>query len=444
MTARKLFGTDGVRGVANVDLTPEMAFAMAAAAGESGDGPVVIGRDTRRSGPMLAAALQAGFNAVGVDTVDLGIVPVGGVSRLTRDTGSTFGVMVSASHNPAADNGIKFFGRDGSKLTDEREASIEERYNQGPPWERAEGALVGMHSTMPDALGRYVDYLMAMRQYSLRGIEVVLDCANGAAFLAGPRLFEAAGADVDVIHADPDGMNINEGCGATDVASLAKQAAGRVGLAFDGDADRLIAIDEDGEVVNGDVILAIFANHLKQRNKLKKDLVVTTVMANLGFHKAMGDIGVTVIETAVGDRYVLEEMRRSRAVLGGEQSGHIILEDRATGDGVRTAHRLAEVLAATGQELRQLRQIMTEYPQVLVNVPVQDKDLLPQAGAVWTGVRKAEEELGTRGRILVRASGTEPIVRVMAEAETQAMAEDVVGDVVNLVKATLGGPTGRR
>ena len=438
MGERKLFGTDGVRGRANVDLTPEIAFGMAAAAGESGDGPVVIGRDTRRSGPMLSAALQAGFNSVGVDTVDLGIIPVGAVSRLTRDTASTFGVMVSASHNPADDNGIKFFGRDGSKLTDEREAALEDRYHRGEPWLRVEGAMVGMHAVMEDATDRYVDYLMGMRQYSLRGIEVTLDCANGAAFLVGPRLFESAGAGVEVIHAEPDGMNINDQCGATDLTSLTAAAKGRVGFAFDGDADRLIAVDEDGQIVNGDVILAIFANHLKERGKLKKDLVVATVMANLGFHKAMQRIGVTVKETAVGDRYVLEEMRKTRAVLGGEQSGHVILEDRATGDGVRSAHRLAEVMAATGKELRELRQIMTEYPQVLVNVPVRDKALLPKAGAVWTGVRAAESKLGDRGRILVRASGTEPIVRVMAEAETHAMAEDVVGDVVNLVEATLG------
>lgn len=438
MSDRSLFGTDGVRGRANVDLTPDMAFAMAAAAGESTDGTVVIGRDTRRSGPMLEAALQAGFNSVGVDTVSLGIIPVGGVSRLTRDTGSTYGVMVSASHNPAEDNGIKFFGRDGSKLTDEREAELEERYNQGFPWRRQEGALVGMHSQMADATERYVDYLLGMKQYSLRGIDVTLDCANGAAFLAGPKVFEATGAGVEVIHAAPDGMNINADCGATDVSSLAEAAEGRVGFAFDGDADRLIAVDENGDVVNGDVILAIFAQHLLERGKLKRDLVVATVMSNLGFHKAMQGLGVNVVETPVGDRYVLEQMRQSRAVLGGEQSGHIILEDRATGDGIRTAHRLAEVMAATGRELRELRQIITEYPQVLVNVPVHDRDLLPKAGAVWSAVRAAEEELGDRGRILVRSSGTEPIVRVMAEAETQTMAEDVVDGLVKIVEATLG------
>ncbi|MCP3974365.1 MAG: phosphoglucosamine mutase [bacterium] len=438
MAERQLFGTDGVRGRANVDLTPEIAFGMAAAAGESGDGPVIIGRDTRRSGPMLAASLQAGFNSVGVDTVDLGIIPVGAVSRLTRDTGSTYGVMISASHNPAEDNGIKFFGRDGSKLSDEREAALEKRFSQGPPWDRTEGAMVGMHSTMTDSVDRYVRYLLDMKQYSLRGIEITLDCANGAAFLAGPRLFEDAGANIEVIHAEPDGMNINAECGATDVASLAEAAAGKPGFAFDGDADRLIAVDEDGQTINGDVILAIFANHMKQRGELKKDLVVATVMSNLGFHKAMKQIGVSVLETAVGDRYVLEEMRKSRAVLGGEQSGHIILEDRATGDGVRSAHRLAEVMAATGRELRELRTVMTEFPQVLVNVPVRDREMLPKAKAIWRAVGTAEQKLGDRGRILVRASGTESLVRVMAEAETQSMAEDVVGDIVTLVEATLG------
>jgi len=437
MAERTLFGTDGVRGRANVDLTPEIAFGMAAAAGESNDGPVVIGRDTRRSGPMLAASLQAGFNSVGVDTVDVGIIPVGAVSRLTRDTGSTYGVMISASHNPPEDNGIKFFGRDGSKLSDAREAALEDRYHRGEPWLRTHGAYVGMHSVMTDAIDRYVTYLMGMRQYSLRGIDVVLDCANGAAFLVAPALFEAAGAGVEVIHAEPDGMNINQASGATNVASLAAATSGRVGFAFDGDADRLIAVDEDGQTVNGDVILAIFANHLKERGDLKKDLVVTTVMSNLGFHKAMEQIGVTVNEAAVGDRYVLEEMRKSRAVLGGEQSGHIILEDRATGDGVRSAHRLAEVMAATGRELRDLRKIMTAYPQVLVNVPVRDKEMLSGAKTIWAAVADAEARLGDRGRILVRASGTESLVRVMAEAETQTMAEDVVGDLATLVKATL-------
>ena len=438
MVDRTLFGTDGVRGRANFDLTPEIAFGLAAAAGEAGDGPVVIGRDTRRSGPMLAAAMQAGFNSVGVDTVDLGIIPVGAVSRLTRDTGAMYGVMISASHNPAEDNGIKFFGRDGSKLSDEREAALEERFHLGEPWERPDGPLVGVHTTMTDALDRYIDYLMGMRQYSLRGIEVVLDCAHGAAFRAAPRLFEAAGAGVDVIHADPDGMNINEASGATDVAGLAAAVKGRVGFAFDGDADRLIAVDEDGRTVNGDGLLAILANQLKEQGRLKKDLVVATVMSNLGFHKAMKEIGVTVVETAVGDRYVLEQMRATRAVLGGEQSGHIILEDRATGDGVRSAHRIAEVIAATGRELRDLRTIMTDYPQILVNVPVRDREQLPQEAVVWSAVKAAERRLGDRGRVLVRASGTEQLVRVMAEAETQSMAEDVVADLVKLVEATLG------
>lgn len=438
MAERTLFGTDGVRGRANSDLTPEIAFGMAAAAGEGTEGLVVIGRDTRRSGPMLAASLQAGFNSVGVDTVDLGIIPVGAVSRLTRDTAATYGVMVSASHNPAPDNGIKFFGRDGSKLSDEREAELEVRYHRGDPWTRPDGPLVGMHSIMADATDRYVDYLVSMKKYSLRGIDLLLDCANGAAFKAAPRVFEATGAGVSVIHADPDGMNINDACGATDVASLADSADGRIGFAFDGDADRLIAVDEEGDVVNGDVILAIFAKHLHEMGKLKKETVVATVMSNLGFHRAMREIGVNVLETPVGDRYVLEEMRKTRAVLGGEQSGHIILEDRATGDGIRTAHRLAEVVAATGQPLRELRQVMTEFPQVLINVPVGNKDLLPKAGAVWNAVRSAEAELGDRGRVLVRASGTEPLVRVMAEAETQMMAEDVVGTIVKVVESALG------
>ncbi len=434
----RLFGTDGVRGRANSHVTPELAFDLARAAGEGSEGPVVIGRDTRRSGPMLSSALHAGFNAVGVDSVDLGIVPVGAVSRLARDTGARYGVMVSASHNPGEDNGIKFFGPDGAKLSDEREEAIEARFRKGRPWPRPSGAAVGFQSVMSDAVDRYVQRVSDGFPYSLRGMSFVLDCANGAALLAAPRLFEQVGAEVEVFAADPDGMNINLGCGAIHPEYLAERADGRIGFAFDGDADRLIAIDEDGVPANGDVLMAIFARHLKEAGKLKKDLVVTTVMSNLGFRKAMDVLGVKVVETAVGDRYVLEEMRRTRAVLGGEQSGHILLSDRSTGDGLRSALQLAAVLAGTGKELRDLRTLMREYPQVLENVPVAEKDRLTDAAAVWTAVADAERCLANHGRVLVRASGTESVVRVMVEATTPAMARDVVGRLVEVVTAELG------
>ena len=434
----RLFGTDGVRGRANSQVTPELAFDLARAAGEDTDGPVVIGRDTRRSGPMLASALHAGFNAVGADTVDLGIIPVGAVSRLARDVGARFGVMVSASHNPAPDNGIKFFGPDGAKLSDEREDAIEARYRKGRPWPRPAGAAVGMQSAMSDAVERYVYKISQGFEYTLRGMSFVVDCANGAAMMAAPALLEGLGAEVEVHAAEPDGMNINDGCGATHPEYLAQRADGRVGFAFDGDADRLIAIDEDGVPANGDVLMAVFASHLKDRGKLKKDLVVATVMSNLGFRKAMERLGITVLETKVGDRYVLEEMRRSRAVLGGEQSGHILLSDRATGDGLRSALQLAAVMAATGKELRELRTVMETYPQVLLNVEVPNKSRLEESAAVSESISVARRRLANDGRVLVRASGTEPLVRVMVEASTDEMAVDVAGRIAEVVAAELG------
>jgi len=436
MVDRHLFGTDGVRGVANETLTPEVAYDLARAAGEDGEGHIVVGRDTRRSGPMLTAALMAGFNSVGIDTIDLGIVPVGAVSRLVRDTGGSYGVMVSASHNPAPDNGIKFFGANGTKLSDADEAAIESRYFAGSPWARAIGRKVGIQTVMSDSVDRYLTKILARVEYTMRGLEFVVDAANGAAFLAAPELFDRAGATVQVINAEPDGMNINLGCGATHPEAMRSFATGRVGLSFDGDADRLIAIDEDGVVADGDVIMAIFAAWMKDRGKLKNDTVVATVMSNLGFRKAMERLGIEVIETAVGDRYVLEAMRTSRAVVGGEQSGHVLLEDRATGDGLRTALRLMEVMASTGKELRELRTVMSAYPQVLENVIVKDKAFGDNA-AVAASIATAERALGGRGRLLVRPSGTEPLVRVMVEAPSAEEAADVAALVVTAVEAEL-------
>ena len=436
MAERHLFGTDGVRGVANEGLTPETAFDLARAAGEGREGTVVVGRDTRRSGPMLAAALMAGFNSVGVDTVDLGIIPVGAVSRLVRDSGAAYGAMVSASHNPAADNGIKFFGPNGTKLSDDDEAAIEERYFVGAPWHRSVGPKVGIQTVMGDAVDRYVDKIVQPVEYSMRGLEFLVDAANGAAFLAAPVLFERVGATVEVINADPDGMNINRGCGATHPEAMVEHARGRVGLSFDGDADRLIAVDEDGVVADGDVIMSIFAQWMKERGRLKNDTVVATVMSNLGFRKAMERLGIVVVETNVGDRYVLEAMRTSRAVVGGEQSGHVLLEDRATGDGLRTALRLMEVMASTGKELRELRTVMEAYPQVLTNITVKDKAFADNT-SVAASIAEAERALGGRGRLLVRASGTEPFVRVMVEAPSAAEAAYVAALVAKTVEAEL-------
>ncbi|MCB1247278.1 MAG: phosphoglucosamine mutase, partial [Acidimicrobiia bacterium] len=369
----RLFGTDGVRGVANSDLTVDLAYTLARSAGQFADGPVVIGRDTRRSGPMLASAVIAGFNSVGVDTVDLGIIPVGAVSRLSRDSGSSMGVMISASHNPAPDNGIKFFGRDGSKASAERETEIEDRFHSSDPFSRPIGAAVGIQTTMVDAIKRYVTKVSKTVEYSMRGLEFAVDTAHGAAFAAAPALFSAVGATTQVYFDSPDGMNINDGVGATHPDAIARKADGRVGLAFDGDADRLIAVDEDGRVCDGDVIMAILAEWMHGRGKLKNDTVVATVMSNLGFHQGMERLGIKVEVTPVGDRNVVEAMRRTKAVVGGEQSGHVILEDRTTGDGLRTALRLMEVMASTGKQLRELRTVMTELPQVLENVRVGSK-----------------------------------------------------------------------
>lgn len=435
---RRLFGTDGVRGTANAELTPELAFDLGRAAGEAVEGPVVVARDTRRSGQMLTSALVAGFNSVGVDTVDLGIVPVGAVSRLGRDLDAHLGVMVSASHNPAEDNGIKFFGRGGVKLSDAEEAAIEERLRRGAPWRQPIGPKVGIQQPLPDALERYLDRITARVRYNMRGLEFALDCANGAAFLAAPRLVERVGATAVVFADAPDGMNINAGCGATHAGFLAARADGRLGFAFDGDADRLVAVDEDGAVADGDVVMAVLAAWLKQQGKLANDTVVVTVMSNLGFREAMRRLGITVVETPVGDRYVVEAMRRTRAVLGGEQSGHVLLEDRTTGDGLRTALRLMEVVAGTGKELRELRRIMEAYPQILRNVRVADKGRLTDDPQVARAIVEAEHALGERGRILVRPSGTEPVVRVMVEAPSQGEAETVADAVAEVVAQRLG------
>jgi phosphoglucosamine mutase len=439
MVQQSLFGTDGVRGRANVDLTAELAMGLARAAGDGRTGTVVIGRDTRRSGPMLASAVRAGFNAAGFDTVDLGIVPVGAVSFHTGEAKAAFGVMVSASHNPAEDNGIKFFGPDGAKLDDDREAAIEARYHHGAPWNEVSGDDVGIQVPGIDVVGAYLAHLLSRADYRLSGIDVVLDCAHGAAFLAAPQLFGELGANVEAINIEPTGMNINDGCGAVSPGMLAERAEGRIGLAFDGDADRCIAVDEDGMVCNGDVMMAILARHLRGRDELPGDRVVTTVMSNLGFRLAMRKMGIDLVETPVGDRHVLEEMRRVGAGLGGEQSGHLLFRDRTTGDGLLTGMRLLEVVAATGAPLKELRRVMVEYPQVLRNVHVRVKDRLGDADPIWATVAAMEKRLGDQGRILVRASGTEPLVRVMVEATESHEAAAIADDLVIVVRRELGG-----
>lgn len=437
----RLFGTDGVRGVANLELTPQLALDLGRAAGSllSG-GPVVVGRDTRRSGEMLSMAVQAGFQSAGIDTIDVGVMPAGGISHLTRHGSAEMGVVVSASHNPAADNGIKFLDKLGSKLSDEEEDRIEARLRNEDGAAVPYGGAVGTRLRIHDALDRYVGDLARDASYTFTGISVTLDCAHGAAYQAAPALFQALKADVRVIGAEPTGLNINDGYGATHPGTVAKAVRSGIGLAFDGDADRLIATDEKSRIVDGDRIMAILARHWHRAGKLRNGRVVTTVMSNFGFLRSMTEAGIEVITTAVGDRYVLEAMRRHKAILGGEQSGHVICLDRGqTGDGLLTAVRLLEVMAGTGRSLADLSdEAMTTFPQKLINVTVARKDDLEVASEVWDAVAQVEAELGDRGRVLVRASGTEPIVRVMVEAAGSGDADRYAEALAETVRDVLG------
>ncbi len=437
----RLFGTDGVRGVANSELTPEFALDLGRAAGSLIPGAtVVVGRDTRRSGEMLSMALQAGFNSAGVDTIDVGVLPSGGISALTADSAAQVGAIVSASHNPSADNGIKFLSGSGSKMTDQEEDRIEAQLRSTSGRSIPTGASVGTRFPMADAVERYVAHLAGGASYTFNGMSLVLDCANGAAYRAAPELFRRLKAHVRPLADLPDGTNINDGVGATHPEFLAAASLGDIGLAFDGDADRLIAIDEEGHTVNGDVTLAIIARHWKRSGTLRNDTVVATVMSNLGFRKAMDEAGIRLVQTRVGDRYVFEAMKAEKAVLGGEQSGHVIFLDRAkTGDGLLTAIRLLEVVAGTGRSLSDLRkEAMVEFPQVLVNVRVARREALDAAAMVWRAVRDAEGELGDEGRVLVRASGTEPLVRVMVEASDEPRARHYADAIAGVVGEELG------
>ncbi|HJQ76391.1 MAG TPA: phosphoglucosamine mutase [Acidimicrobiia bacterium] len=438
---KPIFGTDGVRGVAGSELTAEVAMEIGRAAGSHlRGGPVVVGQDTRRSGSMLSGALQAGFHSAGIDTVDVGVLPSGGISFLTANSSATMGAIVSASHNPAADNGIKLIAARGTKLADSVEREIEERM-RSTGRQFATGSVIGFRRQDPEGYHRYLDHLASASRYSLNGLRLALDCANGSAYKAAPELFERLHADVRVFHAEPNGLNINDGCGATNPGFLAKHGGGRIGLAFDGDADRLIAVDEDGLVANGDVIMAIIARHLKEQGRLTKDLVVATVMSNLGFRKSMAEVGIQLVETPVGDRYVMEALVQHEGLLGGEQSGHIIFTDLAsTGDGLLTGVQLLNVVAGTGKELRQLRkEAMTEYPQVLVNVEIDRSVDVAGMKALWDEVILVEDSLGTEGRVLVRPSGTEPLVRIMVEAPSQERAGEYADRLAKVVEMAAKG-----
>ena len=444
MTLR--FGTDGVRGIANAELTPELVMALGrAAARVLGTGPFLVGRDTRISGPLLQAALSAGLATEGADVVDLGVVPTPTVAWLSA-ADDVPAAMISASHNPFPDNGVKFFLAGGRKLSDEIEAQLETELDRliANPQEspRRTGSELGR--LLPGAgVDRYEAALAAtVAAGSLDGLSVVLDCANGAASAVAPEVLRSLGARVAVIHDAPDGLNINDACGSTHPEELQRQvvAGGAdVGLAFDGDADRVLAVDAAGALVDGDQLIAICALDRRQRGRLPGDTVVVTVMSNLGFRQAMTAQGITLVETDVGDRYVLEEMERGGWGLGGEQSGHIIFGDLATtGDGLLTGLQVLDVMARTSRSLSDLAGVMVRLPQVLRNVPVARSARVSASEELTLAVKAVEADLGERGRVLVRPSGTEPVVRVMVEAMTVEEAEGACTQLCEAVQKALG------
>ncbi len=444
----RLFGTDGVRGMANTDLTAEMALDLSVAAahvlGEAGvfgsrRPTALVGRDPRASGEFLEAAVVAGLASAGVDVIRVGVVPTPGVAYLVNAHGSDLGVMLSASHNPMPDNGIKFFSRGGVKLDDTLEDAIEERL--GEYWQRPTGADVGRVSDDLGAVEAYVAHLVGSLgvEASLAGLKVVLDCANGASFMTAVAAFETQGAEVVAIHNTPTGLNINDNCGSTHMGDLQRavvEHGADFGLAFDGDADRCLAVDSDGTLVDGDQILAILAIAMQQNLELHSDTVVATVMSNLGFVNAMRAHGIRVDQTKVGDRYVLESMNANGFTLGGEQSGHVIMSEFATtGDGVLTGLHLAARMVRTGKSLKELASVMTRLPQVMVNVKDVDKLRAGIDPEIQSAVSRANKELGESGRVVLRPSGTEPVVRVMVEAVTLDKANEVCERLAALVKA---------
>lgn len=442
----KLFGTDGIRGVANADLTPEIAFQLGRAVRETlsdEDRPTfVVGRDTRQSGPMLEAALVAGMTSAGADVLLCGIIPTPAVAYLIREFDASGGIVISASHNPPEFNGLKVFGRNGRKLSDELEEALEERLVTNDTKHRPIGADIGNVSTIEDAEERYVEYAAAFFKPGIfEGLRIAIDCGHGAAYASTPDTFRRLGAEVTAINTDFDGMDINVGCGSTNLAFLQEMMSTgnfHIGIAHDGDADRMLAVDELGNEVDGDQIMAICGLALKQEGALANDTIISTVMCNLGFELAMKAQGIHVIKTKVGDRYVLEQMEAMEATLGGEQSGHIIfLEYNTTGDGLFTALQLARAMTTSGKPLSELSKVMTKYPQVMKNVHVPKKDYLEINSRIQNAIAEADARLGDTGRVLVRASGTEPLVRVMVEADSVDTAEQVVEALALIVEQEL-------
>ena len=444
----RIFGTDGIRGLANRDLTAELALDLSVAAAHvlgdvgafEGHRPTaVVGRDPRASGEFLSAAVVAGLASAGVDVLDVGVLPTPAVAFLTADLGADLGAVISASHNPMPDNGLKFLARGGHKLADELEDAIEGRLRE--PWLRPTGTAVGRVRQDGTAGERYVDHLLTTLPHRLDGLTVVLDCAHGAAHLVAPEVLRRAGAEVIAIGDRPDGLNINDGYGSTHLDRLREAVrthGAHAGIALDGDADRCLAVDSRGEVVDGDQILAILALSLRESGHLPHDTAVVTVMSNLGFRLAMAREGVRVVETGVGDRYVLEAMKAGGFGLGGEQSGHVIISEYATtGDGSLTAVQLLSRLASTGKPLEELAAVMDRLPQVLVNVRGVDRAGVDGCAPLQDAVRTAEAELGDTGRVLLRPSGTEPVVRVMVEAPEKAQADAVAARLAEVVQAEL-------
>jgi len=444
----RLFGTDGVRGLANKDITAQLALDLSVSAahvlGETGEfvghrPKAVVGRDPRASGEFLSAAVIAGLASAGVDVYDAGVLPTPAIAFLTAEVHADLGVMLSASHNPMPDNGIKFLTRGGHKLDDEVEDAI--AADVGRPWERPIGFQVGRVRALQDGRSRYVAHLLSILPNRLDGLSIVIDAAHGAAAQVSPQAFRAAGAEVFVIGGEPDGLNINDGYGSTHLGMLQTAVVERgadLGIAHDGDADRCLAVDHTGAQVDGDQIMAILAVAMHERAALRKDTLVATIMSNLGLFQAMQRQGITVRKTAVGDRYVLEDMKAGGYSLGGEQSGHVIFLDHATtGDGTLTGLMLAARVAQTGKTLQELATVMSRLPQALVNVKGVDKDALEGNEALSAAVASAEDELGDSGRILLRKSGTEPLVRVMVEAPSQELAQGIANRLAGVVESEL-------
>lgn len=438
---KKYFGTDGVRGAANLDLTPELALKLGRVAVRAlpGESRFVVGRDTRESGPMLEAALVAGLLSEGAEVLLAGVIPTPAVAFLTEELEADAGVVISASHNPYTDNGIKFFGPGGVKLPDETEKAIEKEFEALE--EGGESRQVGAAAPVGDAESRYVEHLLRCVDLRLDGLKVALDCAHGAAYRVCREAFDRLGADVECIGVDPDGRNINAGCGSTHPEGLREFVISRgadLGVALDGDGDRCICVDDRGLVRDGDYLMAVAARHLKEIGQLEPPMVISTVMSNLGFYEFLSEAGMESVQTRVGDRYVMEQMLTTGAVLGGEQSGHIIFREHAsTGDGTLTALLTAGVIRAAGKPFSELCGCMRKYPQVLMNVRSMSGRRLADDMKAWDTISRYESELDGRGRILVRSSGTEPVERVMVEAESESRAEEVARAIADAIREDL-------